>query len=805
MKKVFLILSALFSFYATEIKAQSLCTACPTDNPIAKYYAATGDYGYWTDEVKWDKVLDMSQFPDGTNNFEKFKNARDFLYNTHGGGVLYYPAGTYNFDIPDGPNDEGLMLKKGVVIRGEEPATDNTAISTHDIQNMAATDHGLNSLGTKFVFTTKTLGGGEVNKAWNVVGAKKGPNEQHLGKVSLVGIAWVEIQHGYIYFGMDNLRWSSTWNTGKGYISGPSKMVNGWGDRIPDGTFPIDPSVALSNGNGIDTALMGEKRFVFGCKLINCGTPNYMVNKSGSLNYIGDPYPFAWTGKIGVQGRHVFIANNVVAKPTASFQPFPWTSKGGSAPNGQTIATRYDYGYGIGIEVNKSIGANFGNRSFKTGNQDPVYYSEDVVIQDNVIYNHGDKCIEASGKWLVVKNNVMPRDFLRHNDDPYGIGTVNYGVNWSNGKAWNGESVDDMLSRAMDMAGWNMWFSNNYYRRTGTSYANDGEGILFQRHTGVEVYSLAETFNHGCGAICGGDNGYIAPYDMHVIGMLQMKNFQQGATGVLNGNANWIEDISAAAEINYKFDSSATTTPSSAGSNVKDFYSSCNNTLSPTDTVLDFSVIQDAANYQTLISYKDNSPNEIGYKIQKRLAATSNPWIDIAYRPRQETNLPNTMDEISVAFGYPADADMRSACFPSAMKISDMNPSMWIDYKGNPGNAFEYRIVTLGCKSTGEILEETGGVILGNGNVATAPKKGIQVSILPNPSSGNTRIDFTLPQGQNGRVDILDITGKNLFSFAEDVSGTNVLLKAGSLNPGIYLVKVSSGNGSSRTERLVVK
>ena len=59
----------------------------------------------------------MAQYNIGANDFEKFENARDFLA-ANGGGVLYYPAGTYDFrDHPTGPMGRGLMLKTGVVIQ----------------------------------------------------------------------------------------------------------------------------------------------------------------------------------------------------------------------------------------------------------------------------------------------------------------------------------------------------------------------------------------------------------------------------------------------------------------------------------------------------------------------------------------------------------------------------------------------------------------------------------------------------------------------------------------------------------------
>jgi hypothetical protein len=95
----------------------------PTDNPLAAYYSGDEGYPAWTDRIRWSNVLDMSAYKRGKTEFERFENARDELA-AKGGGVLYYPAGTYDFSAGpfDGPNGRGLMLRPGVVIRGEAPA-----------------------------------------------------------------------------------------------------------------------------------------------------------------------------------------------------------------------------------------------------------------------------------------------------------------------------------------------------------------------------------------------------------------------------------------------------------------------------------------------------------------------------------------------------------------------------------------------------------------------------------------------------------------------------------------------------------
>lgn len=113
-------------------------SAQPTDNPAASHYGPDEGYPAWTSGIQWGNVIDMSAYTNGDNHFERFENARDELH-AQGGGVLYYPAGEYYFDLPDmgfgpgiGPMSRGLMLKSGVVIRGETPTANEAVVRTQD-------------------------------------------------------------------------------------------------------------------------------------------------------------------------------------------------------------------------------------------------------------------------------------------------------------------------------------------------------------------------------------------------------------------------------------------------------------------------------------------------------------------------------------------------------------------------------------------------------------------------------------------------------------------------------------------------
>ncbi|MGL6135755.1 MAG: glycosyl hydrolase family 28-related protein, partial [Planktothrix sp.] len=82
-----------------------------TDNAIATFY---GNNTYsWANKIPWNCVYNIKDFS-GLTLGEQFNAARDAAFN-QGGGVVYFPSGTYTFN-------DSIKLKSGVVIRGETPA-----------------------------------------------------------------------------------------------------------------------------------------------------------------------------------------------------------------------------------------------------------------------------------------------------------------------------------------------------------------------------------------------------------------------------------------------------------------------------------------------------------------------------------------------------------------------------------------------------------------------------------------------------------------------------------------------------------
>jgi hypothetical protein len=75
----------------------------------------------WTKNLAWDRVVDLTSIP-GTGEYwdKRLIEAQGTLV-AHGGGVVYFPPGTYAFE-------QHIQLLDGVILRGGDPSGPNDAI-----------------------------------------------------------------------------------------------------------------------------------------------------------------------------------------------------------------------------------------------------------------------------------------------------------------------------------------------------------------------------------------------------------------------------------------------------------------------------------------------------------------------------------------------------------------------------------------------------------------------------------------------------------------------------------------------------
>lgn len=518
-------------FWLMAMALPAWAATVPVDNPVATFYVGPEGYPAWTDKIAWANVIDMAAYGKGATEFERFEKARDELA-AKGGGVLYYRAGTYDFsDGPfDGPDGRGLMLKTGVVIRGETP-------SGHPV----ASERGALELGTKFVFGFQKRAGHDVPRDWNIIGltpdSGAGPES-----VRNVGVAWVHITGGTVFFG-PALKWGDTWATAKSWKSAYVKSA--WADRKPDGTHPTDGFMGapgLRDGGGY---VMGARgRLVFGCALRRAALlNNYQTcgRRETPEGYGPDGFHMAkFAARIAAYGSRVFVANNLLAKTEEGNFLYGQTTvrtiagKGNSFSIGavRTNSVMWDYNRVMGIDVNKDMLGMVGHTS--SLDRKGGYFEEGVTIRDNWVFNHGHKGYNVSGRWATIRNNKNDRYFLKGGAPVLGVEagwrlTLDGFIESSGG---GGGAVSDNLARAFDVAGEQMWIGDNVYNNTGSSPGNDGEGICCQAHGGTHITSWAITCNRQeIGPDGGGGKGLCGGYRVNCRGLLVGWNETQGYAG----------------------------------------------------------------------------------------------------------------------------------------------------------------------------------------------------------------------------------------------------------------------------------
>jgi hypothetical protein len=427
--------------------SSSAFAADPKDNPVATFYAGPEGYPGWTDRFHWSQVINMKTYKKGKTAFEKFEKARDEL--SEGGGVLYYPAGTYDFsDMPPG---RGLMLCHDVIIRGEAPKG----------KTVSAADGKL-VLPTKFIFPFRRRGGGKVPADWNFIGLQIEKGKYLRNSTDNIGIAWVHLVGASICFGPD-VDWRNTWGTSGSKLS--PKVRKGWDQRRPDGTHPFDSLVGgIKQYRGA-----GKGRLVFGC-IIEDAPP---VNDYYDPGYGPDGFfmpPF--TARVAVYGARILVANNVLPKSRKNFTYRQQTSLG-------MKPLQYDYGRTCGIDINRELLA-----PVHAGGKCPGYFGEGVVVRDNYVFNHGHTGFNIAGNWVTITGNNNDRTFLRQTDTLLTM---------------DGFEVvgprSDTRSRAFDLAGRNLWIDRNRLTSTGSLPGKGGDGIIGRGEGGTPIYSWAITHN----------------------------------------------------------------------------------------------------------------------------------------------------------------------------------------------------------------------------------------------------------------------------------------------------------------------
>lgn len=295
---------------------------------------------------------------------------------------------------------------------------------------------------------------------------------------------------------------------------------------------------------------------------------HYVDRRSPALTQATDDAfsHYRFTGRISAHGSNIFVANNVIAKPTRNFI-YQETQRRRGASSNTTELVLFDYANHIGVDINKSnFGGNQNHPSvFAPGSG---YYFDNVIVRDNWVFNRGNKNFEVSGQWAILFNNhaekfsidrTFPFDYVTNPQVVAGAsaetGVTMAGVSFD---GWSYEvaiSASDYMNRGYDMGGRNVWVGRSTLVNSG-SIGNDGEGVMAQEHNRIGVFSWAFTdVMHGRadkGPGTYGEPGWHGTWNMQQFGLLLLRAWSHGSVGVFgaerasspDSGLNWVLDVS---------------------------------------------------------------------------------------------------------------------------------------------------------------------------------------------------------------------------------------------------------------------
>lgn len=839
----------LLTFFCVAMITNSLFAIT---NPVSQYYPA--GYPVWTDQIQWSDVIDMktdARITTITGEWARYEKGVELL--GADGGVLYYPSGTYVFsDIPAGvdgaaPQGEGIMLRSGVVIMGEKPASPQVA---------SAITSGTIALTTKFEFPlynrlVRTTGVDSTDVKplpgfWNFVGLKARVG-QTVKDVNNIGICFVQFKYGGVYWGAE-YAWAASYTdpTAKAYGNSSVEAKNGWmKTRVADGTHYMDPfggCAALTIGTdvGTDYKGVGSGRLIMACRfdesvLMDAGGYLQNAKKNGLTNLAQtfkglalDSYRFS--GRITVDAKDVFIASNAITKPvTLPFIYKTWLFLGASSPyitqmqnKAYPLPVLFDPAKQIGIDVGKSVTGLINVQQRAELKEGAPFYEPNIIVRDNYVYNHGNKGIEVTGKWVKVINNVNDRNFLGNGlpssteyvssmlgdaVDVYGITTAipyqtsgtstttppvlinvipeqgHYCARLSN---WAGtKENDDNMARAYDMGGQNVWIDSNRYWCTGSATGNDGEGILCQRSGQIECISWSITNNKILSKPEASKSGYIGMYDVNVVGALIINNSSEDSNftaGINKPVGNWIGELAILNNLTFSL-GNADSSPSGGTNLHVPIYLTVDYPAPPT-ILAPSGVKATTCNGYTEISWNpdytisgvdtiDNS-QEIGYRVERRIGVGA--WEVVAYRPMQSGKKPSKLTGLK-ALTFNGATSWNIATF-------DPNPPVWRDYEKPAIGTYEYRVVALG-KTDVQNKIQTGATVVTN---SVAVPTSLSISCFPNPTT-----DQVMFSQSADYVSVYNLQG----ALVQSSRSTNQV-SLGNFPKGIYILKIQIGNSTER-------
>ncbi len=435
---------------------QPLHASLPADNPVAAFY---GENEYpWTDELPWHSVVDFTTF-NGADNHARFEAAQDAV-EAMGGGVIYFPPGTYEFS-------DHLFLRDGVILRGATPTQTDAKELDFDPPSKLVFP--------KYEFVAEGDGTPD-DTAFKFIRVAGG----HLG--SHMGAVWLDINRAGV-------------NVSGGNPEARRNLVFGVRNN---NVAEASPQVPIEGMHGWQRH---SWRFT---RNIGAYAFRYLLVANNRVN---DKH---WLQHRRIDGRDTFGID--LDDPAWEVDDFEQPGYLIQEQNGQWADPKreleghqavFSYTDHYGIVVRGSGGGLWG----VAPHENPTVFRRDKTIRDNWVYATMRVKMHTSGWGLVIRENVLrDREGKQHWFHPTGQRLVNPANTLENrGIDWSGRHV---LIEGNDVEVHRHQMRETHYRSV------DGEAILHQECCGGSIIDGVTIRNNVVNAYIG---LYKIPYLRNVL------------------------------------------------------------------------------------------------------------------------------------------------------------------------------------------------------------------------------------------------------------------------------------------------
>ena len=760
----------------------SLCAvAQPIDNPYTSKYG--NDPTHWTNAIKWNTVYNINAYA-GANWDEKLTNAQADAV-SKGGGIIYFPAGTYLFN-----ND--ITLQSKVVLRGETPIYSN-ALET----NFAPP--------TRFVFpqyvpsftgsgTDRTTSFRRIRSQFTDYGAR---TTIPADTVQNTGLVYIDINRANIILHPSYVDYLPKGSGSTNYIPCGMRNVILFGVRnnnvmFPEPTFP-DPA-----------------------------QPSWNQWQRWPWRYIANVDALAQENLVICNNRFNDNMNNTLY-PIAdeSFDQPGYVIYNDASKLFETIAdgakARYEYNNHYGLVVNRFY--NFytiANGKFASGDliiandyaaeagkgKYPSLFNKGVQIENNYLYNTQQVAFFVAGQGMVIKNNV-----LRNKSNK---------AQWVSRSGWYKIKYNAYLeNRGIDFSGADIVIENNdvevYNTRFEASnyFSNDGEGIMVQECCGGSKPLNLKINNN----TLKGTNAYIGLYKTQDISHVSIEGNQlSGQQIYVNANTNSlnyscndvrIQNNSGAKNITLRGDKfgancSVKNNIGSGTIDVNCYVELLNNTgftLKTCSPIVDYAAEPDSICWGTFCSpntnklqaqcFKENGFPVVRFANSDTIVLTNQNTVRLNIQ-----KVSGVVDSIVVYNNN--NIVYRNSLLPN-----------YIDVPINDNDKHFFRMQAFGCSTLYPFYVNSNSVMVYKPQIyqltsqIEVPQIDYGVPVYPNPAVNQLFLTTEI----GSAISIYSLTGKLIESLTSN--GWQQNIDVTSLQPSIYIIKVLSPKGLLNSYKFV--